>query len=353
MKNIFSKFLKNTHINIFKTPRFYFNRKTSNNNQTKKNLNFNNSNNFPEELVDNKEYVNENIYLKILSCLEKLGALDNLNNNDNDEKVEKLKEILEKYKNYDIKDEEIIKMIKFQDSGKYFKKHGADDNTNNLQDEKYQQLIDYTQKIVNEELSEEEYAESEKNDLNIRFKRPPHTLTELKNVIQEAEEIYDKNKNLLLNNEDTENLERHEKYFNKIPNYLVLRSLSYQTTDSEIILVGVKRNSNLHALYLSNLLKEYKPDLISIHLPPDLPLFISAEGNYKKDWKEFVVNNEKHRFLINPIPNNISEMLISVKKIEKLFDENFVYSDEISISPKILFSHQSKYIFKYNRSIIF
>ena len=63
--------------------------------------------------------------------------------------------------------------------------------------------MDYVEKIVNEELSEEEFTDKNKN--KIRFKRPPHTLNELKSVLTEAEEIYEKHRNILLENDTAQN----------------------------------------------------------------------------------------------------------------------------------------------------
>lgn len=295
----------------------------------------------PEELENKPEnfkndetwFLSNNIYLQIASCLNKLGELDSVNEEN---KMNKLKEILSD-KKIKINDEEIMQIINLSNSKKYLNKE-IDDNELE-KDEKYSEMMDYVQKIINEELSEEEFTEN--NKMNIRFKRPPHTLNELKSVFEEADEIYAKNRSLLMENDTKSMNEMKDNFSLKIPNYLVLRSLSFPATNSEITVVGVQRNSNLHALYLSNLLESIKPDLISVHLSPDNPLFIKAEGNFRNDWRSFVAAKENFHFLVNPLPSCVNDIVISSKKLEQIFDENFACSKEISVSPKIIFSNQS------------
>jgi hypothetical protein len=287
-------------------------------------------------LNDEDLYFSNNLYLQIISCLKKLGVLDDLTEEN---KFEKFKEILNDQK-VKINDEEIMKLINLSNTKKYVNK---EINENDLEkDEQFSEIMDYVQKIINEELSEEEFTEG--NKMKIRFKRPPHTLNELKSVLEQAEEIYQKKRKILMNDDEQVKKETSEKFLMKIPNYLLLRSLTYPTTNSEIIVVGVKRNSNLHSLFLSNFLESFKPDMISVHLPPDIPLFIKAEGNFKNDWRSFVAANENFHFLINPLPNSVNDILITPRKMELMFDENFALSKEISVSPKMIFSYQSNII---------
>lgn len=304
----------------------------------------NNTSKFQPDELGNKPFENDeniffsnNIYLQIISCLTKLGELDYV---DEKNKFTKFKELLSD-QNIKINDEEIMTLIKLSNSKKYVNKEISTEELE--KDGNFSEMMDYIEKIVNEELSEEEFVD--KNKMKIRFKRPPHTLNELKSVLEEAEGIYEKNKNILLENDKETLDEVNQKFLSKIPNYLILRNLTYPATNSEIIVVGVQKNSNLHSLFLSNLLENVTPDMIAVHIPPDIPLFIKAEGNFKNDWRSFVAANENFHFLLNPLPNSVNDVLISVKKMEKIFDENFAYSKEISISPKIIFSQQSKIFF--------
>lgn len=295
----------------------------------------------PEEINnkppnDEELYFSNNLYLKIISCLNKLGELNESNENI---KFDKFKEILNDQR-VKINDEDIMKLINLSNTKKYLNNEITEDNLE--KDEQFSQIMDYVKKIINEELSEEEFAQE--NKMNIRFKRPPHTLNELKSVLEQAEDIYQKNRKNLMENDVQVKEEAKEKFIAKIPNYLVLRSLTYPQTNTEIIVIGVKRNSNLHSLFLSNFLESIKPDMISVHLPPDIPLFIKAEGNFKNDWQSFVSVKENFHFLINPLPNSVNDLLISPNKMEKMFDENFALSKEISISPKMIFSYQSNFI---------
>jgi hypothetical protein len=55
----------------------------------------------------------------------------------------------------------------------------------------------------------------------------------------------------------------------------------YPETKTEILLCGVRRNSNIHSAFLAKILEKLSPDCIMLHMPPDVPLFIETENNYK------------------------------------------------------------------------
>jgi hypothetical protein len=260
----------------------------------------------------------ENIYLKIYACLNKLKTID-----VNDSQRELVNSYLEK-NNINLEEyshDDILKFI-----------------SNNKKNE--DQAISFLEKLVKEELSEEEFAE--KNQKEIRFVRPPHNIIELQKVFNDVEKIYEDNKKYLFFNDSKIIDEERKKFTEKIPKYFQMRSLSYPETESEIFLMGVQRNSNIHSLYIADLLRNYKPDMIAVLMQPDLPLFLKCDGDYQEYWKGYVTGRFDSQFLVNPLPNSINEILLSPRKIEQLIDETFVHSNHISISPKIVFSSQSK-----------
>lgn len=268
-----------------------------------------------QDSTKEKEYDDKsNMYLQISACLSKTDVYDN-----DIEKKEKILNTLKKY-SFDPNLEEISKLVDLES------------------DKKIEVDNDLIEKFVIEELSEEEFAD----DTGVRFIRPPHTKKELKNVLDEADKIYEDNKHILLSNDEEVNSKIKTKQIEKIPNYLTLRALSYPHTDSQILLMGVQRNSDLHSLYISQILNQYSPDLISVHLPPDLPIFMAAEANYQKDWRSFIKKSQDYSFLVNPLPQSVHEVFMSPLKMERLFDYNFAFSDDIKLSPKIIFSKQSK-----------
>lgn len=204
-----------------------------------------------ENIIKNEIDLKNNLYLQILSSLSKIRE-EGLNYDD---QAEKLKEIL-KNKDLKINDETIFKMIKLPD------------NENGEEDIK---------KIIEEDLSEEEFAQEN----NVRFRRPPHSPGELKSVLLESEKIYQENKNLLFDNPDITKEEYKDSFMKKIPKYFTLRKLIYPPTGTEIMFCGVKRASNLHSLFLSKVIDKLEPEAILIHLPPDLPMFIETEFDYR------------------------------------------------------------------------
>lgn len=278
-----------------------------------------------------------NIYLQIYSCLDKLNAFDD-NNQENQGVKQKINDLLNKNKiDVKINDDQILKMITYKNKLKSENNEQINVQNDSNKDNK-NEMMSYIEKIVQEEMSEEEYAEE--NETNIRFIRPPHNKDELKKVFQEAEKIYEEKRNILFYNDKDIKNSYKEKFIEKVPNYFVMRALSYPQTDTEIFLVGVQRNSNIHSLYLANLLENYKPDMIAVHMHPDLPLFIDTEEDFNKDWVRGITIKQESSYMVNPLPKSVNEVILSTNKIEKMIDYNFAYSDSISISPKIVFAPQ-------------
>jgi hypothetical protein len=265
-----------------------------------------------EETLESKE---NNLYLQILFSLEKFNILENQNSKD------LLKDLLTKDPNLFSKLNE-SKISKLLNSSEHFKSK--------------EEILDYIEKIISEDMSDEEY-QSEKG---IRFIRPPHTPKELQSLLNEAEKIYKENKLILMDNDIEVKKEIKEKFIKKIPKYLTLKHLSYPATNSEIILIGAKRNSNLHSLFISDIVSKHKPDLISLHIHPDIPMFINVEGDYKKDWKLFITKNEAYDFLINPSPKILNDIILTSRKMEKIFSTTFNFAADIKSSSKIIFSEQ-------------
>lgn len=196
------------------------------------------------------------MYLQVLSCLSKTE----IDENDRKEISLKLKEIIKDEK-IEINDEKIMNII----------------NNESLVKKDPEEISEDVKKIIDAELSEEEYVQ--KN--NFRFMRPPHTPQELKKVLNESERIYEENKKFLLVNDKQVLKNYTETFMKKIPRFFTLRKLVYPETKTEILLCGVRRNSNIHSAFLSKILEKLSPDAIMLHMPPDLPLFIETEEDYQ------------------------------------------------------------------------
>lgn len=286
----------------------------------------------PKENNINEDYLKDNLYLKIYSCLNKLDAL-----NDTDQELKDKIERIVQDKNITINDEQMMKLITF-------KNNLNSDKEIQQEDAEFEEIMKRLELMVLEELSEEEFFEE--NQQKIRFVRPPQSKNELKKMMKQVDDIYKNNKDILFAN-DKDTIDNVKNSFvDKIPHCFTMRALNYPPSNSEILLVGVQRNSNIHSLYLSRLLENYKPDLIAVHLPTDNPLFINCQNDYKEDWKDYINKREMYEFLINPCPKHSSEVLFSPKKIEKMIDFNFALSKDISISPKIAFSSQKPLNFR-------
>ena len=219
-----------------------------------------------DDLKNKKINLSSNFYLQIMSCLSK--------STDDIEIKKKLIDILSKNK-IEINDESLSKMLNLSK------------NENNEPNEQLQTMIDG---IINEELSEEEFARE--NGKQIIFKRPPHSLEELKDVFHQSEKIYEENKPYLLQNDEQITAQITDDFFKKIPINFILRSLSYPVTNTDIVLCGVRKISNIHSLFLSDILYRVDPDQIVIQQSPDDPIFIDSNlGSYDKGKTIFYLTN--------------------------------------------------------------
>ena len=200
--------------------------------------------------------------------------------------------------------------------------------------------------IINEELSEEEFAK----DREVIFKRPPHTSSELKEVLEQAEKIYEENKFILLENDEKLYNDIKEDFFKKIPVNFILRTLSYPVTGTNIMLCGVQKRSSIHSFFLTDLLNNIDPDQIVIQQAPDDPIFIDGVNSYEDgnfllivyvEWKSFLRKGTNSNFLINPLPKSISDIVITHGRISKLIDKSLLESTNFQIGKKIIISKQS------------
>lgn len=196
-----------------------------------------------------------NLYLQVLSCLSKTE----IDENEKTELNTKLKDII-KDEQIKINDKKIMNIVKNEPL-----KNNNDELSNNIK------------KIIEAELSEEDHVEK----YNFRFVRPPHSSEELKKVLNESEKIYDENKKFLLVNDKQVIKNYSENFIKKIPRFFTLRKLVYPETKTEILVCGVRRNSNIHSAFLAKILEKLSPDAIMLHMPPDIPLFIETENDYK------------------------------------------------------------------------
>jgi hypothetical protein len=269
------------------------------------NLNFNE--NKDKEIFNQEKY---NIYLKVLSTLSKLENIDQ------EEFKDKLLKIKGKTNIKDIEDEDILSLISSYQE--------------NLTDKNQKTLT----KIIEEEVSEEEFAENE----GIRFRRPPHTLEELKKTLEEADKIFDENKTLFLgkSQEDLENMEKD--FLKNIPKHIKFNVLNYPSNNCDIVLLGVNRFSNVHSLYVSNFIEKYEPECIGIEFHPDDPIFIQGDKSHLEEWKNFLEKNIDYKFKVNPLPKNVNDAILSPKKIESLIENNIDKNQKMKLTPKLIFT---------------
>ena len=209
-----------------------------------------------DKILEKQINMEDNLYLQVLSCLSKIEKDDK----DKTEIAFKIKDLLKDEK-IEINDRKIMKIVDIE----------------NIKSKDKHQLSDEIKKIIDVELSEEEFVEKK----NYRFIRPPHSPEELKKVLKESEKIYDENKPFLFFNDRKVNQNYEETFMKKIPRFFSMRKLVYPETNTEILLCGVRRNSNIHSVFLSKVLEKLSPDAIMLHMPPDIPLFIETNENYK------------------------------------------------------------------------
>jgi len=191
--------------------------------------------------------------------------------------------------------------------------------------------------MIEEEVSEEEFAAEN----GIRFRRPPQTLEELKKALAEADEIFEKNKVSFLG-QSAKDLDVIESNFMKnLPKHLKVSVLNYPENNSDIVLLGINRYSNLHALWLGDFLGKYEPDGIGVEFPPDDPIFIEGKGNHKDEWANFISKNIDYKFKVDPLPRNVMDVLLTPQKVETLIQNNVDKCLKMKLTPRLIFSDQS------------
>lgn len=205
-----------------------------------------------EDVLNTKLKHDNNLYLQILSCLSKIDK----DNSSKTEIQQKLKESLKDQK-IEINDKKLMKIITIDD----------EELGSNKKDKNF---IEEVKKIIDAEMSEEEHAEK----TNYRFVRPPHSPEEMKKTLEQAEKIYEENKPFLFINDKDINIKYEDIFRKKIPKFFTMRKLRYPPTNTDILLCGVRRNSNIHAVFLNKVLEKIDPDAIMLQMPPDIPLFI-------------------------------------------------------------------------------
>ena len=111
--------------------------------------------------------------------------------------------------------------------------------------------------------------------------------------------------------------------FDNIPKGLNLSRLSLplnlgnEIVTSEVLLVGVKRRTQIHASYVYDFLNAMKPESVFVQMPPDLPMFIKADskglGGYRQRWFSMVTGRKESNFLINTHPEFTSDIMLNNK----------------------------------------
>ncbi len=220
--------------------------------------------------------------------------------------------------------------------------------------------------FIKEELSEEEFVDSfmlsnkKQKDISertIRFRSPPLTIDEMKEVIQETDEIYENSKSFLFNtNSDFQFETTKQNIALKIPHNMLFATLSLFPSTSEIAqhignctinLIGVKEESDKHSEFLYSLLEEAKPDSIVISLCADSPYLINPESNGSKKypddaWKTFLENpSNETKFYASSKPSKISEITLSPDAIKSFIEINCVNSNKLRKAPKLIYANSN------------
>lgn len=220
--------------------------------------------------------------------------------------------------------------------------------------------------FLKDELSEEEFSSNPKEKdsslkRNIRFRHPPQTRSEFEEVIKETDEIYNKNKYLLYNtNETLQNQRIKDDLSNKLPHNMRFKRLllfpehriiNNLYPQCEIYLIGIKEESDSHSNFLYSVIEDISPDTIVTCIPPDGSLFIHPDSSSslsscpEKAWEEFLKNpNEKCSFYISSRPRNISECTLIPQAVKSFVDVNLSKSVTMKKTPKLVFSKSSKLI---------
>ena len=129
--------------------------------------------------------------------------------------------------------------------------------------------------------------------LRVHFRRPPKTVEETIKTLKEVDSRYEINKNFLVGSlgklvqEDTVAMKQEkvkESLMTNIPPGMTISRLVYpvwidgKRKLSDIILLGVRQRTVIHASYVNDFLEALKPESVFLQIPPDLPMFIKTSG---------------------------------------------------------------------------
>lgn len=113
---------------------------------------------------------------------------------------------------------------------------------------------------------------------------------------------------------------------------------------SDIILLGVKRRTVIHASYVADFLDALKPESVFLQVPPDLPMFIKSQGQvaggYRSRWFSFLRNAQDSSFYVSTKPEYLTDVILSNKdRLKRLIDRNIEPSvREFEIGTRVLYS---------------
>lgn len=107
-----------------------------------------------------------------------------------------------------------------------------------------------------------------KNDIGVKFRRPPRTKIEAIRTLQQADDRYTANQKYLLGkgkrvineNVKQEKEDKASRYLENVPKGISFARLFYPPSNSEIIVCGVKRRAMLHSSFVTDLLTEMQPE---------------------------------------------------------------------------------------------
>ena len=118
---------------------------------------------------------------------------------------------------------------------------------------------------------------------------------------------------------------------NNLPDDFFITNLEYPGTGSNIILLGVERQSYVHAHLLSDLLIKLNPQLIFTQISPDEPYFIRKPQDFNPEdhenyavltfrtmqfqgynmyWRYFMKQKFDPDFYVNPGPHYLVDTMI-------------------------------------------
>jgi len=97
-----------------------------------------------------------------------------------------------------------------------------------------------------------------------------------------------------------------------IPDGVTVSRLVYPVTVkgkkrmSDIILLGVRQRTVIHASYVNDFLEALKPESVYVQMSPDLPMFIKTSANhsggYRARWFSFLRDGIDSSFYVSTKP---------------------------------------------------